>query len=224
MLVHFPYVLVIFVLVVSCSLLLILIRGRVVECACAILGVDNRPHQQLEKQEDKLIKVSSIGTIAPSLARGIFGVLCSEIFDSRFGFLGPPVLGHEHGTRPPHDPRCHLLLSRRRIAKNGWLLDGASNHTRLEATDTDTLNSPHSIQRLGIIMTAVSPLLFQGTLLNTQGTDIPNAKVQLWQTDFNGNYLHPNLGGGRCFQFTIFCQISNTSGQMPQTPTVASTF
>ena len=57
MLVHFPYVLVIFVLVVSCSLLLILIRGRVVECACAILGVDNRPHQQLEKQKDKLISL-----------------------------------------------------------------------------------------------------------------------------------------------------------------------
>jgi protocatechuate 3,4-dioxygenase beta subunit len=44
-------------------------------------------------------------------------------------------------------------------------------------------------------MTAVSPLLFQGTLLNTQGAAIPNAKVQLWQTDFNGNYLHPDSGG-----------------------------
>ena len=44
-------------------------------------------------------------------------------------------------------------------------------------------------------MTAVSPLLFQGTLLNTQGAAIPNAKVQLWQTNFNGNYLHPDSGG-----------------------------
>ena len=64
--------------------------------------------------------------------------------------------------------------------------------TTLEATDTYSLLS-HNIERLGI-MTAVSPLLFQGTLLNTQGSAIPNAKVQLWQADFNGNYLHPDSG------------------------------
>ena len=40
-------------------------------------------------------------------------------------------------------------------------------------------------------MSSSLPLLFQGTLLSQQGNAIPNAKVQLWQTDFNGNYLHP---------------------------------
>lgn len=39
-------------------------------------------------------------------------------------------------------------------------------------------------------MTA-SPLLFQGTLLNRQGGAIKDAKIQLWQTDLDGNYLHP---------------------------------
>jgi hypothetical protein len=36
------------------------------------------------------------------------------------------------------------------------------------------------------------PLLFQGTLLNTYGITIPNAKIQLWQTDLDGNYLFPD--------------------------------
>ncbi|KAL7428663.1 hypothetical protein ACHAXH_001335 [Discostella pseudostelligera] len=36
------------------------------------------------------------------------------------------------------------------------------------------------------------PLLFHGTLLNTQGITIPNAKIQLWQTDLDGNYLFPD--------------------------------
>ena len=43
-------------------------------------------------------------------------------------------------------------------------------------------------------MTNLSPLLFHGTLLNQQGAAIQNAKVQLWQTDLNGNYLHPASG------------------------------
>jgi hypothetical protein len=43
-------------------------------------------------------------------------------------------------------------------------------------------------------MTNISPLLFHGTLLNQQGAAIQNAKVQLWQTDLNGNYLHPASG------------------------------
>jgi protocatechuate 3,4-dioxygenase beta subunit len=43
-------------------------------------------------------------------------------------------------------------------------------------------------------MTAVAPLLFQGTLLNQQGAAIQNAKIQLWQTDLDGNYLHPDPG------------------------------
>ena len=40
----------------------------------------------------------------------------------------------------------------------------------------------------------IKPLLFQGTLLNTQGNAIPAAKIQLWQTDLNGNYLHTHSG------------------------------
>jgi hypothetical protein len=43
-------------------------------------------------------------------------------------------------------------------------------------------------------MTNISPLIFHGTLLNQQGAAIQNAKVQLWQTDLNGNYLHPASG------------------------------
>jgi protocatechuate 3,4-dioxygenase beta subunit len=43
-------------------------------------------------------------------------------------------------------------------------------------------------------MTNLAPLLFQGMLLNQQGAAIQNAKVQLWQTDPNGNYLHPDPG------------------------------
>jgi hypothetical protein len=43
-------------------------------------------------------------------------------------------------------------------------------------------------------MTAIVPLLFQGTLLNQQGAAIKNAKIQLWQTDLDGNYLHPDPG------------------------------
>ena len=40
----------------------------------------------------------------------------------------------------------------------------------------------------------IKPLLFQGTLLNTQGNAIPAAKIQLWQTDLNGNYMHSHSG------------------------------
>ncbi|KAL3772940.1 hypothetical protein ACHAW5_009631 [Stephanodiscus triporus] len=43
-------------------------------------------------------------------------------------------------------------------------------------------------------MIDIAPLLFQGTLLNQQGSAIQNAKVQLWQTDLDGNYLHPDPG------------------------------
>lgn len=39
---------------------------------------------------------------------------------------------------------------------------------------------------------ASTPLLFHGTLLNQQGNAIKDAKIQLWQTDLDGNYLHPN--------------------------------
>jgi len=42
-----------------------------------------------------------------------------------------------------------------------------------------------------VLSAAINPLLFHGTLLNQQGAAIQNAKVQLWQTDLNGNYLHP---------------------------------
>lgn len=46
------------------------------------------------------------------------------------------------------------------------------------------MTDPTAIQTL--------PLLFQGTLLNTHGITIPNAKIQLWQTDLDGNYLFPD--------------------------------
>lgn len=49
-----------------------------------------------------------------------------------------------------------------------------------------------------------SPLLFQGALLNQQGNAIPNAKIQLWQTDFNGNYLHPDSGSSTMSDFQYF--------------------
>ena len=39
-------------------------------------------------------------------------------------------------------------------------------------------------------MSTIHPLLFHGTLLNQYGTGINDAKIQLWQTDLNGNYLH----------------------------------
>ena len=42
--------------------------------------------------------------------------------------------------------------------------------------------------------TTIKPLLFHGTLLNTQGNAIPAAKIQLWQTDLNGNYMHSHSG------------------------------
>ncbi len=45
-----------------------------------------------------------------------------------------------------------------------------------------------------VLSAAINPLLFHGTLLNQQGAAIQNAKVQLWQTDLNGNYLHPASG------------------------------
>jgi len=35
-----------------------------------------------------------------------------------------------------------------------------------------------------------APLLFHGTLLNQQGNAINDAKIQVWQTDLDGNYLH----------------------------------
>eukprot|EP00571_Detonula_confervacea_P007236 CAMPEP_0172329920 /NCGR_PEP_ID=MMETSP1058-20130122/61131_1 /TAXON_ID=83371 /ORGANISM="Detonula confervacea, Strain CCMP 353" /LENGTH=275 /DNA_ID=CAMNT_0013047115 /DNA_START=2740 /DNA_END=3564 /DNA_ORIENTATION=+ len=41
-------------------------------------------------------------------------------------------------------------------------------------------------------MTTIDPLLFHGTLLNQQGDAIKDAKIQLWQTDPDGNYLHPD--------------------------------
>ncbi|KAL9182490.1 hypothetical protein ACHAXT_013142 [Thalassiosira profunda] len=46
-------------------------------------------------------------------------------------------------------------------------------------------------------MDATQPLLFQGTLLNQQGTPVEGARVQMWQTDLNGNYLHsrPSAAG-----------------------------
>lgn len=54
-------------------------------------------------------------------------------------------------------------------------------------------------------MSSLSPLLFQGALLNQQGNTIPNAKIQLWQTDFNGNYLHPdNSGSSTMSDFQYF--------------------
>ena len=40
--------------------------------------------------------------------------------------------------------------------------------------------------------TTLQPLLFDGTLVNQQGEAIPDAKIQLWQTDLDGNYLHIN--------------------------------
>jgi hypothetical protein len=55
-------------------------------------------------------------------------------------------------------------------------------------------------------MSSSLPLLFQGTLLSQQGNAIPNAKVQLWQTDFNGVYKHPNpeAGGSTLSDFQYF--------------------
>mgnify|MGYP000405388081 CR=1 FL=1 len=38
--------------------------------------------------------------------------------------------------------------------------------------------------------TTIHPLLFHGTLLNQYGDALLDAKIQLWQTDLNGNYLH----------------------------------
>lgn len=38
----------------------------------------------------------------------------------------------------------------------------------------------------------IHPLLFQGTLLNQHGNAVKDARIQLWQTDPDGNYLHPN--------------------------------
>mmetsp|Transcript_38963 Transcript_38963/g.83151 ORF Transcript_38963/g.83151 Transcript_38963/m.83151 type:complete len:227 (+) Transcript_38963:130-810(+) len=40
-------------------------------------------------------------------------------------------------------------------------------------------------------MATTHPLLFQGTLLDRQGNAVEGAKIQLWQTDLDGNYLHP---------------------------------
>lgn len=40
-------------------------------------------------------------------------------------------------------------------------------------------------------MATIPPLLFQGTLLNQRGNAIKDANIQLWQTDLDGNYLHP---------------------------------
>eukprot|EP01083_Nonionella_stella_P247992 859137_1 len=40
----------------------------------------------------------------------------------------------------------------------------------------------------------IDPLLFRGTLLNQNGNPIRNAKIQLWQTDLDGNYLHSHPG------------------------------
>lgn len=40
----------------------------------------------------------------------------------------------------------------------------------------------------------IHPLLFQGTLLDQNGDALEDAKIQLWQTDLDGNYLHPNPG------------------------------
>jgi len=63
-------------------------------------------------------------------------------------------------------------------------------------------------------MSSSSPLLFQGTLLGQQGSAIPNAKIQLWQTDFNGNYLHPDSGSSTMSDFQYFgTDTTDTNGK-----------
>ena len=63
-------------------------------------------------------------------------------------------------------------------------------------------------------MSSSSPLLFQGTLLSQQGSAIPNAKIQLWQTDFNGNYLHPDSGSSTMSDFQYFgTDTTDTNGK-----------
>lgn len=57
---------------------------------------------------------------------------------------------------------------------------------------------------MAVVAEVVSPLLFQGTLLNTLGHVIPNAKIQLWQTDHFGNYLHPDSGVSTTSNFQYF--------------------
>jgi len=61
------------------------------------------------------------------------------------------------------------------------------------------------------VTTTTSPLLFQGTLLNQQGNTIAGAKIQLWQTDLDGNYLHPHQGAA-------------TSPKSPEHSTILSDF
>jgi len=45
-----------------------------------------------------------------------------------------------------------------------------------------------------VTTTSSSPLLFRGTLLNQYDNAIEGAMIQLWQTDLDGNYLHPHPG------------------------------
>jgi protocatechuate 3,4-dioxygenase beta subunit len=74
-----------------------------------------------------------------------------------------------------------------------------SNQTRplssISTLTNETVPSPSTIS---------PPLLFQGTLLNQQGNAIPNAKIQLWQTDSNGNYDHPYSYGSTMSNFQYF--------------------
>jgi protocatechuate 3,4-dioxygenase beta subunit len=74
-----------------------------------------------------------------------------------------------------------------------------SNQTRplssITTLTNETVPSPSTIS---------PPLLFQGTLLNQQGNAIPNAKIQLWQTDSNGNYDHPYSYGSTMSNFQYF--------------------
>ena len=76
--------------------------------------------------------------------------------------------------------------------------------TRKPTTSKPTTRAPTNSPTTGA--PPPTKLLFQGTLLDQEGSAIPNAKIQLWQTDVNGVYKHPDpeAGGSTLSDFQYF--------------------
>jgi hypothetical protein len=86
-----------------------------------------------------------------------------------------------------------------------WIGDmGSASENCCYCFPTSNQTRPLSSISVSSHSTISPPLLFQGTLLNQQGNAIPNAKIQIWQTDFNGNYDHPDSEGYTMSNFQYF--------------------
>ena len=103
---------------------------------------------------------------------------------------------------PTGKPTTTKPVTKSTIKPTATAVTLTNSPTRKPTTSKPTTRAPTNSPTTGA--PPPTKLLFQGTLLDQEGRAIPNAKIQLWQTDVNGVYKHPEAGGSTLSDFQYF--------------------